>query len=778
MNAALCDELLGITHAQAELEAIEARRLFIAHLEGDWYRYHHLFREFLEARQQQTNPARFRELHCRAAKIFERRGNLNEAIGHWLQSEAFDQAARLIEKAAPPLYDQGRWTTLAQWMDALPSEVLLATPDLLLRRGKIFAETGDLNQALATLETARVEFERRAEVTNVARVLIEEAVVARLQGQTRECLDKCEAALARLDSNQFALNALAYRTMGTALGRQGDWGGAISHLERALGLYQLASGRYDTALVEHDLGVALYTIGKRESANAHFQAALVYWRELGSAADLANTLNSIGVSHYYQGELDQARVVLEQALQEARRVRYLRIEALVLAGLGDVYRDSGEYERALQAYTEAFHIAEKIHGGFLLTYTLSAMADTWRLNGDLNLADQVARSAVDEARARRSEYEVALTQTALGALRLEQGQFNEAMTSLSQALGLFERGQAKRDAARVHYFLALAHFRQKQYDETRRHLDALASIGKALGEDQFILAEGLRAKPVVQFAVSRRVANGYFQRVLEKMRKIAPAPRLAAQLIEPAWPHLEVFTLGPARVLLDGQPVEKGTWQTATTKELFFYFAVHPHGWRKDQITARLWPELSRAKANDLFHVNVWRIRRGLYPECLVYRNGVYELNPEAERWVDVGECERLLAEADRVVDEAQRATLLRRALDLYRGDFLEESYSDWCETRRAALVERYLSALMRLAEYHARLRDFARAIELYQAGLRKDNTREEIYRALMKLYIDMGDRASALHVYGRCVEILDEELEVAPMPETVALYKQIARKA
>ncbi len=184
LNAALCNDLLGITDAQEQLQTLEARNLFITRVEGEeWYRYHHLFREFLQTRLRRVNAPRLRELHQRAAGMFERLGFQNEAVEHWIEGEDYDRAVRLIQDSAEALFDQGRWATLARWIDALPASVVEANPDLLLRRGKVYGETGDLAHAQTTLEQARLEFERRGENRNAARALVEQAVIARFQGQ-------------------------------------------------------------------------------------------------------------------------------------------------------------------------------------------------------------------------------------------------------------------------------------------------------------------------------------------------------------------------------------------------------------------------------------------------------------------------------------------------------------------------------------------------------------------------------------------------------------------
>jgi LuxR family maltose regulon positive regulatory protein len=113
----------------------------------------------------------------------------------------------------------------------------------------------------------------------------------------------------------------------------------------------------------------------------------------------------------------------------------------------------------------------------------------------------------------------------------------------------------------------------------------------------------------------------------------------------------------------------------------------------------------------------------------------------------------------------------------LYQGDFLEEFYGDWCRSRRELLREKYVTGLVSLAHHYTQLQERERAVDLYQSVLKKDDLREEVYRALMTLYSQLGDRAAAIRTYRRCAQVLGDELGVTPTPETLALYDRIVHE-
>ncbi len=119
--------------------------------------------------------------------------------------------------------------------------------------------------------------------------------------------------------------------------------------------------------------------------------------------------------------------------------------------------------------------------------------------------------------------------------------------------------------------------------------------------------------------------------------------------------------------------------------------------------------------------------------------------------------------------------------LDLYSGDFLDglhvrdaRQYEAWLLVQREKLRSRYQSGLeLRLVEQQsvgeAKLVEET-AIKL----LRLDNMREDWHRVLMRAFAKQGKFEAALAQYNLCQNILHEELDLDPAPETVTLAQEI----
>ena len=86
MSGPLCDAVVGGVGSSALLEQMESRNLLIVPLDRrrEWYRYHHLLRELLQAELRVRDPDEIPRLHSRAAAWYEANTMPEEAIEHAL----------------------------------------------------------------------------------------------------------------------------------------------------------------------------------------------------------------------------------------------------------------------------------------------------------------------------------------------------------------------------------------------------------------------------------------------------------------------------------------------------------------------------------------------------------------------------------------------------------------------------------------------------------------------------------------------------------------------
>ncbi|WP_327113194.1 protein kinase [Nocardia sp. NBC_01730] len=183
----LATALTGQRHGQVLLENIERRNLFLRRIDedGEWFRYHHLFVEFLRQRLARDYPDRVDELHRIAATWFGAHGMISEAIDHALACGDDEHAVDLIEKRAMDHIYSAQSSTLLGLVAKLPAPLVATRPRLQIALGwahMLLRQPTELNTAL---RLARASIERPDSDLAAEAALIESiglAMVDRVDG--------------------------------------------------------------------------------------------------------------------------------------------------------------------------------------------------------------------------------------------------------------------------------------------------------------------------------------------------------------------------------------------------------------------------------------------------------------------------------------------------------------------------------------------------------------------------------------------------------------------
>jgi DNA-binding SARP family transcriptional activator len=233
--------------------------------------------------------------------------------------------------------------------------------------------------------------------------------------------------------------------------------------------------------------------------------------------------------------------------------------------------------------------------------------------------------------------------------------------------------------------------------------------------------------------------------------------------------ELQVFALGPGYILMNGQTID--TWEGHLPRLLFF-FALDRPSITRSEICQAFWPELVTDQAVNVFHVTKRRLHKALDMDVLVHDDGYYRVNRDLAIHYDVMDFVTTLM-AGRNEDNPRRVEAWARAIELYRGPFLQGHNDSWIVERRKDFQAGYLEALTEMA--HVRLSEDRpeHALAFLQKALSEDSTREDIHREVMQLYARLGRRSEAAAHYQK----LTDELERGghkPNTETQKLYQTI----
>ena len=160
-------------------------------------------------------------------------------------------------------------------------------------------------------------------------------------------------------------------------------------------------------------------------------------------------------------------------------------------------------------------------------------------------------------------------------------------------------------------------------------------------------------------------------------------------------------------------------------------------------------------------------------------RSGSISLRLPADAWIDLEAAANAIDETEGALrrgDTAAAWGLANIVVAVGRRPFLTDVEAPWIETRRAAQRALLVRALACLAEVSRVNREPTLAIQYTAEILELEPFRETAYQELMRLHAASGNRAEALRVYGRCRELLRDELGTSPSPQTERVFLEILR--
>ncbi|WP_175544431.1 LuxR C-terminal-related transcriptional regulator [Mesorhizobium sp. YR577] len=328
LNADLCDGVTGRHDGNEILSFLEEAQLFVVALPGTqrWYKYHHLFQEFLQARLQSETGTDLTELHSRAARWFIQSGSPMDAVRHAFLARRPGWAAEMIESYC--LFDylsHGRFEVFSRWMQQLPRDAREERPLLLFLqvwRSINMRRFLQAEQTLRTIETLASDKTSRM------------SVIARETGLDVE---------GRLH---------LMRTLIGAYG--GDLTGGLAHIDALDGreLDQLAFGQVDLDSIHSYLALQSGNLELAEKltwkAKGIYDEIAVHWGGLHSRSIAAMCYIARGLMH-------EAESVAEEALRIARGNfgEHSYMVALPSVLLGVIAFDRGKFDEAEQLWLRA-----------------------------------------------------------------------------------------------------------------------------------------------------------------------------------------------------------------------------------------------------------------------------------------------------------------------------------------------------------------------------------------------------------------------------------------
>lgn len=480
MNAELSEVVTNMPNGRLTLQQLEKDNLFLIGLdsEREWFRYHHLFQQFLRNQLETIYPEQVKSLHARAGRWMQANGYVEEALDYYINGECYEEAILLLEKFIPSL-PNGEWKKLHKWLNHIPIHLLFKKPLLFLTNAASLYLSGHVEEAtdmywwaVHELERTLIQFSKNEKLQFQAGLDFLVAFRAFLEQDFDSFLIYTQKYLDKIPSGDLLISFGSERD-----GYHPAWDiyfsdGALVEAEKSLiKLLDMWSKTKNRPFYAHlclDYGKLLYEWNHVEQAKTYFYEALMIGKE------------SDNVSLIVKASLALAQIDFVEKRTEDIEMKMKQLQEFV---------DEHHYSELLRTI-EQFQMRVGINLG------KTDHINLWLQKNKLSPFDEITLAMVEE-------YELLVQILAV------QGKVSEAMKLTDRLLTIVDNKGKRRQKLRLTICKSLLLFKQNRIVDSFTMLEKALSLAESDQCVRSFLDKGLEMKELITQYISSIQSHHY-----------------------------------------------------------------------------------------------------------------------------------------------------------------------------------------------------------------------------------------------------------------------------
>jgi LuxR family transcriptional regulator, maltose regulon positive regulatory protein len=537
----LCEYVAGGNKELNFIDYLDRSNLFLIPLDDrrEWYRYHHLFADFLSQRLRESERDRIPELHRRASQWYENEGWVDDAIQHALAAGDLESATRLVDGIAADLLVRAQSNKLLKFVEQLPSGLSQAYPMLCILHAWALVFMGQLERVEPVLALVESNPKTVPGVPNPGYVTTVRAYLATQQGDLHQSIKLSEQALEEMseappDRTTFIFQGAAVIWLGVNHRHLGNLNKARQLFMEAARINQKAGNYYAALASFEQLGGLAVIHGQLHQAVDIYRSGLELaqnWKEMegkppgflmptaGLQLGLGTVLYQLndlpGVAAHIQHSAD----LLELGEHWGRMHSYTMLAYLKQA--------QGEFETSAELYRKARGIEDTImvrrtYATERPSLTQLAMMLSRIEPGMAHLLTDASRrveklgvNANDEVDfSSPAGYPREFMYSDLACLLIAQDRAAEALPLLARLLEAAITMERHGDEIRYLVLVALAHYALGNTQAAVDSLSQALNLAEPQGYVRLFVDEGLPMADLLNIAISQNITSDYASKLL------------------------------------------------------------------------------------------------------------------------------------------------------------------------------------------------------------------------------------------------------------------------
>ncbi|WP_262421885.1 transcriptional regulator [Bacillus aquiflavi] len=671
----ICKNILDLENSLTMLKNLAERNLFIHKIGEDQYRYHALFKEFLEKQFQKKDPEAYEELHKKSARFFEGRGLWEIALIYYEKIGFSKAVATILHHYGTLMLENGK-------LESLDEKLACVTATDQDNYYQLWFLKGEILRYRSLYKEAEECYNKTIYFAHLKQDLLSKSNA--LEGKARIYLDTTQPHIAeRLLSEAIATReklskkeniARLYRLQAENLINSGKTTKAEKWIKRGKALnLSIENGNLQARLYLRTgrLLEAKKILNKNKINEQHKLLLPQSHRETELLLSLIEVLTGNGT---------EAKQLAQAGIQHGISIQSPYVEACGWIRLGHSVQLVDEYDSLLakNCYETALQMMDKLRVARGKAEPLMGLCLLYGANGQYERAIEVGEQGLIETEKAKDIWLSALITLSIGLASVYHFYYDKALVSIHKAEEYFDQCNDIFGKMYCSLWKAYIYHEMSHEEQFEKNMDLFLKLVQ-LNHNEYIFYKRTMFGPQdLQMFIplliegQKRNINRHFT------TKILRDMGLVGLQTHPGF-TLQIQTLGQFRVYLGKKEIKNRDWLRGKAKELFQLFITkRNHFLQKEEIFQLLWPDQDEKSAGRDFKVALNALNNALEPKrkarvapFFIIREGTaYGLNPNASFELDAVIFEQWILTGLEEKDDEKARRFLQRGLHYYKGDY------------------------------------------------------------------------------------------------------------
>jgi ATP/maltotriose-dependent transcriptional regulator MalT/DNA-binding SARP family transcriptional activator len=777
LDSTTCDFLLNKENSESLLRQLQNSGFFIEELRPGVYRYHQIFKEFLNNRLQKTTLSK-KELHQKIASYFRAHEYWEEALFHLFSVGDYKQINQILESIGEKMINEGRHETINYWCHEIPEEIRAELPYINYLLGEVNRYLGYFEAALENYHIAERLYRKGHNNLGVS---------IAVRGQAQVFLD----TIRPINADQLLQDALQLLDPVEMRQEVADLKVLISENQLNLGYPDNAQRLLsDARKLRPDIDMETDLIQARiflRTGKLDEGIALLQKREADhpplslSRPQRFHRESTLLLSLFFaiKGDIEKAEKYARQGIEIGNNLKSTFVQSVGFMRLGHAMLlksqnpfDETHFDLAMAYFQEAI---DKIDVTRIHVEPLWGMCRAMGYAGKFSEAEQLASESLAIAKKAGDEWISILIHLSLGASAVLSGNYDAAQNYLTTAETSAVKVKDPFTLSVSRLWLALKAWKQGYLNTAFGYLEKMLPIVKEHNYEFVLIQEslmGLRDREEILPLLIAAKNNGIEKEYIEQLLDFRDLQNINYHPGYTLW----IRTLGNFKVWRGLSPIARQDWKREKALQLFQIIVGNRGKWlHRDQILSMLWPDTSVENGANYLKVIFSTLNDILEPDRLkgeapffIERNqDRYRINPKA----------RVMIDADMMIEKINlgNASDLSSAVQLYQGHYFSDSLmQEWLMIEEQFYHRQFLIAADRYIEHLLEEGNYENALNITHKVLNEDNLWEPAYRAQMTIYQQTNRPGMVRKVFNQCQEVFQSQIQSQVSQKTIEHYHQL----